>query len=137
MSHRAPRKIISLTIDSVRSHHLKTFPRQPSKRVLGYSSSRARLQVCATLPRQYSVLSIPFCKVWIFYVYIDEVLATSADEKKHLRHLVFIFQRLAEQGFVMNTDKRQFGCPTVEYLDHLVSTNGCRPCFRTAIKEPP
>jgi len=61
------------------------------------------------------------------FVYIDDVLVASEDEKEHQHHLEAVFQRLADNGLVINADKCQFGRRSVDYLGHVVSNNGCRP----------
>ncbi len=61
------------------------------------------------------------------FVYIDDVLIASADESEHLSHLETIFERLADNGLVVNPDKCHFGQPSVEYLGHVIDAEGCRP----------
>ncbi len=74
------------------------------------------------------------------FVCIDDVLIMSSDESEHLRHLETVFQRLADNGLVVNTHKCHFGQPLVEYLGHVIDAEGYRPLpekVRTATKFPP
>ncbi len=61
------------------------------------------------------------------FVYIDDVLIASADESEHLGHQEAVFQRLANNGLVVNPDTSHFGQPSVEYLGHMIDAEGCRP----------
>ncbi len=54
------------------------------------------------------------------FVYIDDVLIASADESEHLGHLETVFQRLADNGLVVNPGKCHFGQPSLEYLGHVI-----------------
>lgn len=58
------------------------------------------------------------------FVYIYDLLGATVDEKKHLRHLAFVFQRQVDRRLIMNAVKFQFRCLTVNYLGHLVFTEG-------------
>ncbi len=60
------------------------------------------------------------------FVYINDVLIASADESEHLSHLETVFQRLADDGLVVNPDKYHFDQPSVEYLGHVIDAEGCR-----------
>ena len=43
------------------------------------------------------------------FVYIDDILVSSTDETEHLTHLRTLFQRLRENGLVVNLAKCEFG----------------------------
>ncbi len=59
--------------------------------------------------------------------YIEDVLIASADESEHLGPLETVFQRLADNGLVVNPDKCHFGQPSVEYRGYVIDAEGCRP----------
>lgn len=61
------------------------------------------------------------------FVYLDDVLVASKDEKEHFKHLERLFQRLNDYGVVINVNKCVFGKPELEFLGHLVSSRGVRP----------
>ena len=42
-------------------------------------------------------------------VYLDDLLVTSPDHRKHKKHFKIIFTRLAEYGIIIGPDKCQFG----------------------------
>ncbi len=56
------------------------------------------------------------CGLDFVFVYIDDVLIASVDESEHFVHLETVFQRLADNGLVVNPDKCHLGQASVEYL---------------------
>ena len=61
------------------------------------------------------------------FVYIDDILVASQDIETHKQHLQTLFQRLKEYGLVINLSKCQFGCDTIDFLGHRISSTGIRP----------
>lgn len=61
------------------------------------------------------------------HAYIDDILVCSRDEAEHKKHLEVVFQRLHENGIVINTAKCVFGAPEVTFLGHLVNKEGIKP----------
>lgn len=61
------------------------------------------------------------------FVYLDDVLVASKDEKEHFIHLKILFQRLNDYGVVINVNKCVFGQQELSFLGHLVSNRGIRP----------
>lgn len=61
------------------------------------------------------------------YVYIDDVLVMSTSEEEHLQHLTSLFERLREQGLIVNPSKCVFGAKEVQFLGYTVNTHGIRP----------
>lgn len=61
------------------------------------------------------------------FAYIDDVLVASSSLSEHLHHLRIVFERLAEHGLILNSDKCAFGLPSLEFLGHFVDCNGIRP----------
>ena len=49
---------------------------------------------------------------WLSFVfaYIDDLLVACFDEQEHLAHLEILFQRLQDNGLVVNPSKWKFGC---------------------------
>ena len=64
---------------------------------------------------------LPFC-----YVYIDDLLIASPTPDQHTEHLRQVFQRLSDDGIVINPAKRVLGVPELDFL-HRVSANGIWP----------
>ena len=61
------------------------------------------------------------------YWYIDDLLVASSSPEEHARHLLLVLQRLAEHGLTINPSKCIFGVPSLDFLGHLVSSEGIRP----------
>ena len=61
------------------------------------------------------------------FVYLDNILVVSTSEAQHLQHLRRIFDLLSFNGLVINKSKCVFGVSELEYLGHLVTTDGIRP----------
>jgi hypothetical protein len=59
--------------------------------------------------------------------YIDDILVASANEAEHLKHLETLFERLQEYGLVINPSKCLFGQRSLEFLGHVIDSNGCKP----------
>ncbi len=61
------------------------------------------------------------------FVYIDDILVASSNPTEHLRHLHLLFNRLAEQGLVVNVAKCRFGVDVIDFLAHRVTAQGVEP----------
>lgn len=61
------------------------------------------------------------------FVYLDDVLIASRDEKQHLADLRALFSRFDQHGLVINPTKCQFGRTTLDFLGHRVSASGIKP----------
>ena len=59
-------------------------------------------------------------------VYMDDVIVFSADFESHLKHLRAVFERIADAGLKMKPSKCSFGQERVDYLGHVVSSEGVR-----------
>ena len=58
------------------------------------------------------------------FAYIDDLLVASSDEQEHLAQLEILFQRLQDNGLVINSSKWKFGCTQMEFLDHDLNVHG-------------
>ncbi|XP_050352242.1 uncharacterized protein K02A2.6-like [Nymphalis io] len=61
------------------------------------------------------------------YGYLDDILVFSSSSTLHQEHLKLLFQRLAEYGVLINTNKCTFGKTQVQFLGHNVSAAGIQP----------
>nr|VZI04584.1 unnamed protein product [Spirometra erinaceieuropaei] len=61
------------------------------------------------------------------YAYIDDLLVASSTTEEHMEHLATVFDRLQQFGVVLNPSKCVFGVPSLEFLGHLVDSQGIRP----------
>nr|VZI00474.1 unnamed protein product [Spirometra erinaceieuropaei] len=61
------------------------------------------------------------------YAYIDDLLVATSTAEEHMEHLTTVFDRLKQFGVVLNPFKCVFGVPSLEFLGHLVDSQGIRP----------
>ena len=60
-------------------------------------------------------------------VFIDDICIASSTEEEHREHVQIVFERLKENGLVINVDKCRFAQKQVEFLGYLVSAEGILP----------
>ena len=60
-------------------------------------------------------------------VFFDDILIFSRSHEQHKQHLHTIFELLREHDLYANPDKSQFFQTQIEYLGHIVSSDGIRP----------
>jgi hypothetical protein len=53
--------------------------------------------------------------------YLDDIIVFSSNWEEHLEHLEYIFDRLRQVGFTINTEKCSFGKTTVNYLGFIIT----------------
>nr|XP_050029947.1 uncharacterized protein LOC126525987 [Dermacentor andersoni] len=61
------------------------------------------------------------------HAYLDDLLIASTSPDEHEAHLRSVFQRLAEHGILVNTDKCELGAEKLTFLGHVVSSSGIQP----------
>jgi hypothetical protein len=61
------------------------------------------------------------------FVYLDDILIASPDERTHQQHLRAVLERLQEAGLVLNAEKCLFGVSAVEFLGHHITAEGAEP----------
>jgi hypothetical protein len=61
------------------------------------------------------------------FVYLDDILVASPDEKSHWYHLQAVFSVLQQNGLVINPEKCLLACSTVDFLGHRLSSAGIGP----------
>ncbi|CAH8621403.1 unnamed protein product [Schistosoma margrebowiei] len=62
------------------------------------------------------------------HVYIDDLLITSSNVDEHYQHLTLLFQRLSDNGIVVNPDKCELGKREIIFLGHVINQEGILPC---------
>ena len=60
-------------------------------------------------------------------MYLDNIIIFSKDEEEHFEHLRIIFQRLKEAGLKLKRLKCDFMKTQIQYLGHLISSEGTQP----------
>ena len=60
-------------------------------------------------------------------VYLDDILVFSRSLEEHRNHLKQVFKRIEEVGLKLNPKKCSFACQRVEYLGHVITTQGLKP----------
>ncbi len=63
--------------------------------------------------------SLHFC-----YAYIDDILIASTGPEEHKHHLRMVLERLDDHGVLINPTKCVLGVPQLEFLGHLVNSQG-------------
>ena len=63
----------------------------------------------------------------ICLVYLDDIIIFSDTIEKHLERLSLVLQRIINAGMKLNLDKCSFLKQQVEYLGHIVGSNGVSP----------
>ena len=61
------------------------------------------------------------------FVYIDDILVSSASPEEHHTHLRLVLERLNSYGVILNPDKCVFGAPRIQFLGHDVGPEGTAP----------
>ena len=61
------------------------------------------------------------------FVYLDDLLVASPDNKTHKKHLKIVFKCLAEYGIIIGPKKCQFGTTELSFLGHYVCSEGISP----------
>ncbi len=61
------------------------------------------------------------------FVYLDDILVASSDEKSHWLHLQAVFSVLQQNGLIVNPEKCLLPCSTVDFLGHRLSASGIGP----------
>lgn len=59
--------------------------------------------------------------------FIDDVYIASESEEEHKEHVRIVFDRLKQNGLVINVAKCKFAQPEVEFLGYLVNSTGIKP----------
>ena len=58
--------------------------------------------------------------------YIDDILVTGANDAEYLKNLEAVLKRLQQYGLRLKKSKCKFLRPRVEYLGHLIDSQGLR-----------
>lgn len=56
--------------------------------------------------------------------YLDDLIVFSASYQQHISDLREVFTKMRDYNFVINRDKCQFGCTSIKYLGHLITSEG-------------
>ena len=57
-------------------------------------------------------------------VFFDDILVFSSTLENHLEHLRIVLELLQQHRLYAKRSKCVFGCPEVEYLGHIISSQG-------------
>ena len=61
------------------------------------------------------------------FAYVDDLLVASDTEENHIKHLSQLFERLSAFNVRINANKCVFGQNSLEFLGHLIDSNGIQP----------
>ena len=65
--------------------------------------------------------------VFVYCMYMDNVLVASRNEIEHQEDLHRVLQQLEAHGLILNKEKCVFSAAQVDYLGHMVDASGLRP----------
>ena len=58
------------------------------------------------------------------FIYLDDLLIASPDMSTHLTHLRHVFQLLSDNGIIINPNKCEFACSSLDFLGHHITSSG-------------
>jgi hypothetical protein len=61
------------------------------------------------------------------FVYLDDILIASPDERTHQQHLQAVLERHQEAGLVLIAEKCLFGVSALEFLGPHITAEGAEP----------
>jgi hypothetical protein len=61
------------------------------------------------------------------FIYLDDILVASRTKEQHKAHLITLFDRLQQNGLVVNPAKCLFGVAEIDFLGHQVTPAGAAP----------
>ena len=67
------------------------------------------------------------CGLSFCYAYMEDVLIASTSPEEHCDHLQHVFERLQEQGLLINPQKCSFGVSELDFLGHHINADGITP----------
>jgi hypothetical protein len=65
-----------------------------------------------------------------FFIHLDDILVASLDVEAHKLHHHTILQRLCQFGLILNLEKCELGCSSVEFLSHHITSTGVEPLLK-------
>ena len=66
-------------------------------------------------------------EVWIFFIYLDDILISSGTKEEHMKHLWEVFRRLQQAGLTINLPKSEFFAKELKFLLHTVKGSSRLP----------
>lgn len=60
---------------------------------------------------------------WFVFVYLDDILIFSPDEKIHIQHICQVLQRFHDNQLFIKAEKCKFHASTIAFLGFIVSEN--------------
>ena len=63
------------------------------------------------------------------FVYLDDILVASTNDREHREDLDAVFQKLSEFGLKLSVNKCQFFAKEMEFLGHVICSAGIKPQF--------
>ena len=79
----------------------------------------------STFQASMNMILQPFLRKFVV-VFFDDILVYSPTVQAHIGHLRLVLQTLRDNHFLVKRSKCSFGQPAVEYLGHVVSSDGVR-----------
>lgn len=65
----------------------------------------------------------PYLRQFVL-VFFDDILVFSKNQQEHATHLKSVLEKLRHHKLYANRKKCEFGCSSIEYLRHVITTSG-------------
>ena len=65
--------------------------------------------------------------------FVDALLIFRRNEKEHIRHLQLVFELLFQYGLILNSDKRIFKVPEIDFFGHKICHKGVLSLFKKVV----
>ena len=101
-----------------------------------WSSILIKVSTCKYLRLPFGISSAPalFQKVMKrvlegltgVFLFLDDIVTTGDNDEGHIRNLTMVLQRLKQYGFRAKREKCVLMQPSVEYLGHIINSNGVK-----------
>lgn len=93
----------------------------------------------ATFQSTMNILFQPYLRKFVI-VFFDDILVYSKTLNDHLSHMELVFDSLLSNQFYLKRSKCSFGQTTIEYLGHIITSEGVGPDpekIKTMVSWPP